>query len=315
MLLLYAKPTLGWSNGGYSSNPSQPDYGTHDWIAHHALDYLPIQEKQFITDNLAAYLYGTELPDNSQASNGIGDTAKHHVYYSASGALTDNASAGRANAEFNSALNFLKAKDYADAAKTAGTMTHYIADLAVFGHVMGAAMSWGSETHHSDYEDYVNARTSSYSGSFNSYLSYDGSLTSLSAYNAAVSLAYDTTFGGGNHLTCVWMDDNYNWNNSTFSGRCGQSLNIAVNSVADVLHTLCQEAAAGSTPSQTPTTTPSAIPLNSPSHSPTPTAPEFPTTQILTGAMLTVMAAAIVTKRHAKQAEKKNLRFHIGGFT
>jgi hypothetical protein len=240
LLLLSVKPALCWSNGGYSDNPAQPDYGTHDWIAQHALDYLPAQEKQYITDNLASYLYGTELPDNNQAADAIGDTTKHHVYFSASGTVTDDASAQRANTEYNVALNFLKNQDYADAAKAAGTMTHYIADVAVFGHVMGASTPWGSETHHSDYENYVNARTASYSGSFNTYLSYDGSLTSLSAYNAAVNIAFDTTFGGSNHLTCVWMDDNYNWSNSTFSGRCGQSLNLAVNTIADVLNTLYQ---------------------------------------------------------------------------
>ncbi len=189
------------------------------------------------------------------------------------------------------ALNFLKNQDYADAAKAAGTMTHYIADVAVFGHVMGASTPWGSETHHSDYENYVNARTASYSGSFNTYLSYDGSLTSLSAYNAAVNIAYDATFGGSNHLTCVWMDDNYNWSNSTFSGRCGQSLNLAVNTIADVLHTLYQEA----TSSPTPTTSPST----------TPTVPEFPTIQMLTVAMLTVLAAAIVYKKSALPAARK----------
>jgi hypothetical protein len=288
ILLLSVRPAFGWSNGGYSANPAQPDYGTHDWIAQHALDYLPTQEKQYITDNLAAYFYGTELPDNNQAADGIGDTTKHHVYFSVSGTVTDDASAQRASTEYNVALNSLKNQDYADAAKAAGTMTHYIADVAVFGHVMGAATPWGSETHHSDYENYVNARTASYSASFNTYLSYDGSLTSLSAYNAAVNIAYDTTFGGSNHLTCVWMDDNYNWNNSTFSDRCGQSLNLAVNTIADVLHTLYQETTPSSTP--TPTQTPT------PSPSATPTAPEFPTTQTL-AAMLTVLAAAIVYKK------------------
>jgi len=288
VLLLNAKPVFCWSNGGYSSNPAQPDYGTHDWIAQHALDYLPTQEKQYLTDNLAAYLYGTELPDNSQAPDGIGDTSKHHVYYSASGALTDNASAVRASAEYNAALNFLKTKDYADAAKTAGTMTHYIADLAVFGHVMGASTPWGSETHHSDYEDYVNTRTSSYSGSYTTYLSYDGALTTLSAYNGTLNIAYDTTFGGNNHLTCVWMDDNYNWSNPAFSDRCGQSLNLAVNTIADVLHTLYEEASA-QPPSSTPTTTISATS--------TPTVPEFPAAQTLAVAMLTVLAAAIVYKK------------------
>jgi len=63
-----------WSNGGYSANSANPDYGTHDWIAQHALDWLPLEEKQFILDNLATYLYGTELPDNGNAPDGIGDT-------------------------------------------------------------------------------------------------------------------------------------------------------------------------------------------------------------------------------------------------
>ena len=75
----------GWSNGGYSADPTHPDYGTHDWIAEHSLDWLPQQEKQFLLDNKASYLYGTELPDNNQAPDGIGDTTKHHVYYSATG--------------------------------------------------------------------------------------------------------------------------------------------------------------------------------------------------------------------------------------
>jgi hypothetical protein len=338
VLLMSVKPAWCWSNGGYSDNPAQPDYGTHDWIAQHALDYLPTEEKQYITDNLAAYLYGTELPDNSQPTDGIGDTTKHHVYYSAAGALTDDTSAQRARAEYNLALNFLKTQDYVDAAKTAGTLTHYIADLAVFGHIMGSSTAWEAETHHSDYEDYVTNRMTSYSSSFNTYLSYDGSLSTLSAYNAALNVAYDTTFGGNNHLTCVWMDDNYNWSNSVFSGRCGQSLNLAVNTVADVLHTLYQETAPTSTltptstpsptstlssptPSPSPTPTQTATPTTTPiattsstatptlspgpnqtqNSTPTPTAPEFPTIQTLTFAMLAVVTIAIVYKKILKK--------------
>ena len=253
-LLALAEPALCWSNGGYSADSTHPDYGTHDWIAQHALDYLPAEEKQFITDNLAVYLYGTELPDRPANQGGIGDTTKHHVYYSAAGALVDDASAQRAQSEFDIALNFLKAKDYVNASETAGTMTHYIADLAVFGHVMGASTSWGTETHHSDYETHVTDKTTGYSSTFNSYLSFDGSLVSESAYNATVNLAYDTTFGGSNHLSCVWMDHNYNWSNTTFSGRCGESLNLAVNAVVDVLHTLYVEASPS--PSRPPTPQP-----------------------------------------------------------
>jgi len=87
---------FAWSNGGYSSDPSHPDYGTHDWIAQHALDWLPSNEKQYIMDNIALYLYGTELPDNGQAPDGIGDTSKHHIYYSSNGLLVDGSAAIRA---------------------------------------------------------------------------------------------------------------------------------------------------------------------------------------------------------------------------
>jgi hypothetical protein len=278
--LLSIKPALCWSNGGYSADPTQPDYGTHDWIAQHALDWLPSEEKKFITDNLLAYLYGTELPDNNQASDGIGDTTKHHIYFGAGGALQDAASAQRASEEYQKALNYLNNNDAYNAAKEAGIMTHYIVDMAVFGHVMGSSTPWGTETHHSDYEDYVNTRTGGYSSTFNSYLSYDGALATFSAYDAAVNIANDTTFGGSSHLTCVWMDDNYNWNDAAFSGRAGQSLNLAVNAVADVLHTLYQEAAPA------PTASPS----------PTPTIPEFPAVVTLT-MLLTLSAYAVALRK------------------
>jgi Zinc dependent phospholipase C len=150
----------GWSNGGYSANPASPDYGTHDWIAEHALDWLPQQEKQFLLDNKATYLYGTELPDNSQAADGIGDTTKHHVYYRADGSLQDDAAAVRAREEYAEAVDSYKAGNRQDAAKHLGAVTHYIADMAVFGHVMGSSTAWGAEQHHSDYEEYVTrART------------------------------------------------------------------------------------------------------------------------------------------------------------
>jgi hypothetical protein len=33
------------------------------------------------------------------------------------------------------------------------------------------------------------------------------------------------------------MNQNYDWDNATFKNRCGESLNLTVNLVADVLHT------------------------------------------------------------------------------
>jgi hypothetical protein len=296
-------PAVCWSNGGYSADPSHPDYGTHDWIAEHALDYLPQLEKQYIVDNLAVYLLGTELPDNGNGViGGIGDTAKHHVYYSAAGVLTDDASAVRANETYSQALVYLKNGDYANAAKTAGIMTHYIADIAVYAHNMGKSTAWGEEQHHSDYENYVNTRTNSYSDSFNSYLAYDGSLSITAAYNATVVLAYDTTFGGASSLGCVWMDANYNWSNPVFSGRCGESLNLAVNAVADVLHTLYVESSPS--PSAMPLVVPTAKPNPSaeatPNPTPTPTTPEFPAATLLATILVTLTAATVLYKKSHK---------------
>jgi len=227
-----------WSNGGYSADPNSPDYGTHDWIAQHALDWLPAEKKQYITDNLASYLYGTELPDLPASQGGIGDTTKHHIYYNSAGALTDDAAAVRAEAEYQLALSYLKSGDEAEAAKHAGAMTHYIADMAVFGHVMGASTDWGAETHHSDYETHVNAITSVYSTTYIKPLQYDGTLTTLTASNAAKRLALDTTLDAGGTYTAIWMDQRYNWTDTTFKNRSWESVNLATNAITDTLSTL-----------------------------------------------------------------------------
>ncbi|MGQ9479667.1 MAG: zinc dependent phospholipase C family protein [Thermoproteota archaeon] len=255
-----AENSYGWSNGGYSSDPTHPKYGTHDWIAQHALDWLPNEEKAMILSNLNIYLYGTELPDNGQAPDGIGDTGKHHVYYYANGSLQDDASARRAQEEFSLALSYYRAGNITEVVKRLGAMTHYISDMAVFAHVMGSRTDWGGEKHHGGYEEYVNSKTSAYS-EFSEFLSFDGSLEKISAYEAALRLAYDTTFDVDGNLTCVWMDSNYDWDNPLFQSRCEESLNLAVNLVADILHTFYVET---SVTSQTSTSTPTENPTPKP---------------------------------------------------
>jgi hypothetical protein len=237
ILSVYSKTVYGWGNGGYSNDPNNPRYGTHDWIAQHALDWLPENEKSLILDNIALYLYGTELPDNGQVPDGVGDTSKHHVYYRSDGSLQDDAAALRAQEEFEKAQSLHLAGDVSGAVKRLGAMTHYISDVAVFPHVMGASTDWSEEKHHSDYEKYVGQKTSSYEAEFNVFLRFDGSLDLISAYNATLMLAFDTTFDPDGDLSCVWMDNNYDWDNPVFKNRCGESLNLAVNLIADVLHT------------------------------------------------------------------------------
>jgi hypothetical protein len=304
--LALVEPALCWSNGGYSDDPANPDYGTHDWIAQHALDYLPAQEKQYITDNLAAYLYGTELPDRPASQGGIGDTTKHHVYYSVAGVLTDNASAVRAHVLFNTTLNFLKANDYVNASRAAGTMTHYIADLAVFCHVMGASTNWGAEDSdtHSNYETFVNSKTAGYNSTvFSGYLHFDGALTFTSAFEATKVLAYNSTFGDNGAYNCTWMNSNYGWSNQAFKDRCGESLNLAVNAVADVLHTLYVESSPSLTAAPTPTANPTTInaPIATPNPTPTPATPEFPAATLLIATLIALTAAATLCKKKTKK--------------
>jgi len=71
---------------------------------------------------------------------------------------------------------------------------------------------------------------------------FDESLDSVSAYDAALMLANDTTFDAEGQFTCVWMDQNYNWSDAAFKNRSGESLNLAVNIIADVLHSFYTEA-------------------------------------------------------------------------
>jgi hypothetical protein len=239
---LQKAPVNGWSNGGSSDYPSDVKYGTHDWIAEHALDWLPSNEKHFIVNNLNDYLYGTELPDNGTApGGGIGDKTKHHVYYFADGSLQDNASAVRAQTEYNNAVTLYQSGYVANATKKLGVVTHYISDLASFGHVMGNKTDWGNATQHNNYEGYVDPRTDNYADNFIS-LTYDGVLDSISAYDAALELAFDTTFDAGETYTCVWMEHNYDWDDPAFRNRCEESIDLAVNLLADVLHTFYLEA-------------------------------------------------------------------------
>ncbi len=234
--------TFAWSNGGYTGDISHPAYGTHDWISEHALDWLPTEEKQLLTDNLVWYFYGTELPDNKNTPSGVGDTTKHHVYFAIDGTLIDDAAAVRASEEYATAQRAFNEGNLSAAAMHLGMMAHYVADVAVFGHVMDSTTPWGEEVHHQDYENYVLGRTERYGDDFDSFLVYDGALTVTSAYEATVKLARDTTFDLNQRgLNCTWMNQHYNWDDAVFRRRVGESLNLAVNTVSDVLHTFYSE--------------------------------------------------------------------------
>jgi hypothetical protein len=68
-------------------------------------------------------------------------------------------------------------------------MSHYIVGVAVFGHVMGSNTPLGAEKNHANFEGHFNLETNTYNSAFANYLHYDGSLTILSASDAAKNVA------------------------------------------------------------------------------------------------------------------------------
>ncbi|MHA1619546.1 MAG: hypothetical protein ACTSVZ_09700, partial [Promethearchaeota archaeon] len=64
-------PVNAWSNGSYADDPQdydyEKDYGTHDWIADAALDYLidhNVSQWNWLDSRREIFYVGTEAPDN-----------------------------------------------------------------------------------------------------------------------------------------------------------------------------------------------------------------------------------------------------------
>lgn len=242
VLVIFLPDARAWSNGGYSADPDNPDYGTHDWIADEALT-IQTRDVTFLRVTYhSQYLLGTEAPDNPDY---IGDTAKHHVYYATGHLLEDNASATRASQIYSLAMGYIDDGDYRSAAYDIGVMTHYISDPGVFGHTMGADTDWGTEVHHSDYETHVNSIIGSLSFPAGTTLKNDD------AYTATIRLAENTTFGDGDIRSNVWMDANYNWTDAAFESSAKASLYRSIEAVAAVINHL-MIATASSPPPQAP---------------------------------------------------------------
>jgi hypothetical protein len=232
LTLLLAGSSLsvaGWSNGGYSADPDNPDLGTHDWIADKALS-IQTRDASFLkTTYHTEYLLGTEAPDNPDY---IGDSTNHHIYYYSDGSVQDDVCADRAKAMYDLALPRIEGGEYSIAAYYIGAMAHYVSDVGVFGHTMGAYTDWGAEVHHSDFEsefeDFIDTLT----------LPSGTALGDSSAYDATSALARTITFGSGSIKSNIWMDTNYDWANDVFDTSAKASLYSATSAVASVINHL-----------------------------------------------------------------------------
>ena len=130
-ILTASSSASAWGNGGISADQANPDYGAHDWIAERAARLLPENESSYIFENRARFLYATEIPDFV-----LKDSRDHHVYFHADGRVLEDNAASKARDSFAALVDALRNRDRPLAAERAGILTHYIADLAVFGHVL-----------------------------------------------------------------------------------------------------------------------------------------------------------------------------------
>lgn len=264
-----------WSNGpgvGYSTDPNHPNIGTHDLILNSAIDMLPADMKSQI--DISAADYGSEMPNYNETicncTYGIGDRGKHHVYYKSDGTVQDTIGADRAKDEYDLAKTNLSNGDKYNFSVHIGIMSHYIADVADYGHTMINESS-GSNV---EFEHYVNINPDQFFK--DTYIRFDGVYDNITAYDAALALAKDTTFDnkfGNGTYTNIWMDNamnsssgpSYAFIDMNFTNRTHQSLNYSVNLLADVIYKMILS---NITPEVTPTPTPTPV---TPTPTPTPT--------------------------------------------
>ncbi|MBN1802473.1 MAG: hypothetical protein JW891_13260 [Candidatus Lokiarchaeota archaeon] len=222
-----------FSSGSYADNhfayDFDMDFGTHDWIALNAINYLKLKSNSYawLSDRLEIVFLGTEAPDNAGVNDvfdgenvkGFGDTSLHHNYYKEDGSIVyeedDSSSRARLMGQWASG-NFSEGKlDLA--AYYIGAMTHYISDLAVYAHIarnnVDPYPSTDFDEHHAQYESYIQSRTNDYNNLFEFFSLRTFNYASQSPYDVSMSLGWDTYKDPNPAETTVrdakWMHDNF----------------------------------------------------------------------------------------------------------
>jgi len=137
----------------------------------------------------------------------------------------------RAQEEYGKAVIAFQQGEAGHAAFYLGAMAHYIGDVSQYGH------SWRDEVHHGDDESWVASRTAAFSGGmFDDYIDGD-SLVRRTAFTAARRISVATFRGDDDILSAKEMDGLYSTKPQEYLDSFGESLNLAVNELADVLHT------------------------------------------------------------------------------
>jgi len=238
---IFSAESQAWNNGDPGDIYYGERFGSHDWIALKANQFLPVANQSWLNAYMQIYLRGTAAPDNSSESynglTGYGDKSNHHNYYNSTGHTTEDDAAVRAQEEYNKALNAIQNKKYDEAAWYAGCMTHYIADVAVWGHVMD------NETVHSNYENSANTRMDEPTEDY-FQPTFDGTYDTITAHQACVDVGWESYRGDASwDYNCNWMDANYHaftgdHPDDDFENRAEHMIELCINKITDLLYSL-----------------------------------------------------------------------------
>jgi hypothetical protein len=246
-----------WSNGqsgnagtNTTAECTAPPYATHDWVADHAVTLIPEQERVWLGPHRAAYLIGTEAPDNNEIAaacdlphRGYDDRSRgHSVEWNAGWtSMIKDRAAVRAREEYDKAVAAYQAGDAKAAAFYLGAMAHYIGDVSQYGH----AVPWEPSSSHSAYESWAASRTSSFdAGHFEAAIRLDR-LVTRTPYTAVKRISRATGRGQGAILSARDMEDRQGTREvPEFLASVAASLNFGANELADVLHTFYQNVVA-----------------------------------------------------------------------
>jgi len=183
---------------------------------------------------------GTEAPDNDDIpdacngpNNGYDDRNRGHSveWNSDWSMMVRDRAARRAQEEYDKAALAYEQGNTGAAAFYLGAMAHYVGDVSQYGHTVPF------EQHHGDYENWVKRRTTSFdAGNFESYIVADN-LVRRRAYTATKRISKVTGRGRDRILSAAAMDNHYSDKDQEYLDNIGDSLNLGVNELADVLHT------------------------------------------------------------------------------
>src|SRR3954471_6249145 len=134
---LVVMPASAWKNGGETTNPRMPKFGTHDYIALQGLRRAKATRVAWLKVQQNVYYLGTEAPDVGAKIAGVegdyGDTAHCHcILFAANGKVSNDRAEIRVREEFDKAKKAFDAGDKRKAAFYAGAMAHYLGDLSQF---------------------------------------------------------------------------------------------------------------------------------------------------------------------------------------